>query len=110
MGFRHVSQIRHLLLGASVAILSVVGEATADGLPSTVTVEACTTCHGPDGVSMGEMPTIAGQDANALAEALRGFRDGNRSGTIMGRLAGPLSDDEIAAISGYFAAKPGAGQ
>lgn len=68
-----------------------------------LTAEACTSCHGPAGHSLGEMPTIGGMPQDNLVDALQGFRDGSRSGTIMNRLVGPLTDEDIAMIAAYFA-------
>ncbi len=96
------SQIRYL----AFAILASVGLSSASCLaqdgPPTVTVESCTTCHGPFGRSLGDMPTIAGMDEAEMAKALIDFRAGLRTGTIMGRLAGAFTDADISAITQYF--------
>jgi sulfide dehydrogenase cytochrome subunit len=90
-------------LAAWAIMMAAAPGSGAEGSRSIVTVESCTTCHGPGGLSRGEIPTIAGLDVHDLSKALTEFRDGSRTGTIMGRLVGALSDDDIAAISEYFA-------
>lgn len=76
---------------------------SAEGL--AVTAESCGSCHGRGGISLGEIPGLAGQDADSLMQALRDFRDGRRDGTIMARLVAPLTDQEISDIAAYFAAQ-----
>ena len=103
-------RVHHGVFAIFAAVLSGAGTAWAADGPLLVTVDACTTCHGPRGMSQGTMPTIAGMDSEAFAEALLAFRDGSRESTVMGRLVGPLSDEDIAEIAAYFAALPGAEQ
>ncbi|GKY89560.1 c-type cytochrome [Sinisalibacter aestuarii] len=76
--------------------------AVAEGVPSTITAESCTTCHGPGGIGSGAIPRLAGEPAADLSAALTGFRDGTRESTIMSRLTGPLTDEDIAGIADYF--------
>jgi hypothetical protein len=49
---------------------------------------ACAGCHGTHGASAGpSMPTLAGQDKDAIVESMKDFKSGKRPSTIMGRLA-----------------------
>ena len=66
---------------------------------------SCAGCHGTDGRSPGEMPTIAGKSADFIVNALKDFRDGKIPSTVMGRHAKGYSDEEIQLIGKYFAAK-----
>lgn len=110
MTFHTQARVGKTALALAIVIGAGLPGLAANAEVAAVTAEACTTCHGPGGVSEGEMPTIAGQDAATLTEALRGYRDGTLQGTIMGKLVTTLSDEEIAALAEYFAALPGAGQ
>jgi len=110
MTFHLAGKYRGTAVAAGTILVASTLCAGAAGLATSVTVESCTTCHGRAGVSQGEMPTIAGQEASQIAEALHGFQDGTRTNTIMERLVGPFSVEDITAISAYFAALPGAGQ
>jgi cytochrome c553 len=73
---------------------------------------ACTTCHGPAGNSAsGEWPKLAGQHAIYLSKQLADFKSGARKNPIMSPTAAPLTEQDIADISAYFAAqKPTAGE
>lgn len=68
-------------------------------------VEACTACHGPEGVATnhGYFPRIAGKPAGYLYQQLLNFRDGRRSNAAMSRLIEPLSDAYLKEIATHFA-------
>jgi cytochrome c553 len=69
---------------------------------------ACTACHGQDGVgTLPENPTLAGQHADYLAQALNDYRLGKRRNPIMGSFAGQLTRDDIQALAAYFSSQPG---
>ena len=68
----------------------------------------CTACHGQNGIgTMPENPTLAGQHADYLAQALNDYRRGKRQNPIMGSFASGLSPDDIQAIAAYFAQQQG---
>jgi cytochrome c553 len=83
----------------------------ADAAPAVppAAAERCTACHGPAGAQPVTKltPRLAGQKAPYLAQALREYRDGVRKHAIMQPHAQDLNDDEIAALSNYFAGLPG---
>ena len=65
---------------------------------------ACAGCHGTNGGSAGDtMPSLANQSEAAFVDAMMKFKSGERSSTIMGRLAKGYSDEDIKAMSGFFA-------
>lgn len=63
---------------------------------------SCTGCHGIDGKSPGEIPSINGKSVQLLVQALHDFQQGKRSSTVMGRHASGYSDEEIQLIADYF--------
>ena len=69
-------------------------------------VQACKSCHGPDGVGVWHAaPYLAGQSAEYLASALRSFKVGTRKndpGKLMSSVAAGLTDADILAASAYF--------
>jgi sulfide dehydrogenase cytochrome subunit len=67
---------------------------------------SCAACHGTDGRSPGEIPSINGKSAEFLSQALHDFRDGKRPATVMGRHASGYTDDEIELIADYFSKRP----
>ena len=68
-------------------------------------VNACATCHGPEGRSTGVIPSLRDLTPNALHDSLHAYRSGERAGTVMNRLTQGLDDADIDAITAHFAAK-----
>lgn len=68
-------------------------------------VTACLACHGPEGAGQpaAGFPRLAALNADYLAKQLRDFQSGMRNNPIMQPIAKALGDDEIAAISRYYA-------
>lgn len=68
---------------------------------------SCVSCHGPEGVGVGEtFPHLAGQHADYIESQLHAWQNGTRSGDangIMGVMAKKLTDEEITAVAQYFA-------
>jgi len=72
-----------------------------------IRVQACDSCHGPDGSGvLHAAPYLAGQSSEYIGGALKAFRAGSRkndAGELMRSVAGHLADADIAAVSAYFA-------
>jgi cytochrome c553 len=70
-------------------------------------VQACNSCHGPDGIGvLHAAPYLAGQSADYIASALKSFQQGTRkndAGELMRSIARQLNDADVSAVSGYFA-------
>jgi len=65
---------------------------------------ACAGCHGAEGVSVGAPgPTLAGQHAAYLHDALKAYIASTRSDPMMNAGAQGLSDDDVANVAAYFA-------
>jgi thiosulfate dehydrogenase len=73
-------------------------------------VQACDSCHGPDGVGvLHAAPYLAGQSAEYLTSALTSFEQGTRKndpGKLMTSVAGQLEASDIAAAAAYFSSLP----
>jgi cytochrome c553 len=69
-------------------------------------IQACNSCHGPDGVGvLHAAPYLAGQSSEYLASALTSFQQGTRKndhGQLMTSVAGQLDASDIAATAAYF--------
>ncbi len=65
----------------------------------------CSACHNVTGKAEAGMPSLAGQSRDQILQALREFRDGKRSGTVMNQLAKGYTDAQLDLISAYFAAQ-----
>jgi cytochrome c553 len=72
-----------------------------------IRVQACNSCHGPDGIGvLHAAPYLAGQSADFIVSALKSFQQGTRkndAGELMRSVAKQLNDADVIAISGYFA-------
>lgn len=66
---------------------------------------ACASCHGTDGRSRGDIPSLAGRDKGELIRLVRDLRDGARRSTVMQQLAKGYTDAEIDAAAAYFSAQ-----
>lgn len=65
----------------------------------------CSTCHGTDGRSVGNVPpSLAGQSKASLVQQLKEFKDGKRPATVMHQQAKGYTDAQLEQIAGYFAA------
>jgi cytochrome c553 len=86
-----------LFLSASVCFADDIaaGRAKAD--------TGCALCHGVNGIaSMPSAPNLAGQQAIYLSEQLKNYRSGKRHHEVMGVIAKPLTDAEIAQLSAWY--------
>jgi cytochrome c553 len=65
--------------------------------------EACTTCHGTDGLSLvDDAPNLAGESALYIDTQLKAFRGGKRTHAVMSEIAAELSDEEIRAVANWY--------
>ena len=77
-------------------------------------VATCVACHGANFSTPtdGTIPRLAGQHADYLQNALRAYKtEGNahvgRANAVMGAMAKPLTDSDVAEIADYLASLPG---
>jgi len=91
-----------LAIAATVMIASPAFAGDADaGKAKSAT---CAACHGAAGVSAIPMyPNLAGQKEMYLTKQLKDFKSGARKDPVMGAMSMPLSDEDIANISAYYA-------
>jgi cytochrome c553 len=78
--------------------------APGDPAAGKAAAAACAGCHGDQGVSGNPAnPSLAGQDAQYLAAALRGYKGGSRNEQTMKGLAASLDDRAIRDLAAYYA-------
>lgn len=65
----------------------------------------CANCHGTDGKAQGPATALAGYPADRLVAALKEFKEGKRTATIMHQIAKGYSDEQVRLIASYFAAQ-----
>lgn len=107
---------RRLLLSAMSAAIAVglaaSTEVRAGGDAKAGEVKAipCMGCHAIPGYSnvypTYHVPRVGGQQAEYIVAALKAYRSGERSHRTMQAQASSLSDQDMADIAAYFAAKP----
>jgi cytochrome c553 len=75
----------------------------------TKRVQACNSCHGPDGIGvLHAAPYLAGQSSDYIASAFKAFKSGTRkndAGELMRSVAMRLDDTDVAAVAAYFASQ-----
>ncbi len=89
----------------TAALAGVLLSAQAVAAPPTAEMlsNACAGCHGTKGGSAGlTMPSLAGQSKEAIVDAMKKFKSGERPATVMGRLAKGYGDAEIVAMGEFF--------
>ncbi|CAM5179974.1 c-type cytochrome [Alishewanella longhuensis] len=68
---------------------------------------SCAACHGPQGISRQALyPSLAGQSAEQLAQAMRDYRDGARKNALMSPQARGLTDADIELLAAFYALLP----
>jgi cytochrome subunit of sulfide dehydrogenase len=82
---------------------AIVGQSAWGQDPAAQTLAAnCTGCHGPNGVSAGAIPGIAGLEKAYLVTAMQEFKAGTRQATVMHQHAKGYTDQEIELLASYF--------
>lgn len=83
--------------------LAVSSSLWAAGATPAMLSNTCSACHGGFGQSVGpNTPTLAGQPAAYIADAMKKFKTGERPGTVMGRIARAYTDDDFNAMGEFF--------
>jgi len=78
--------------------------AAGDQSTGKAAAAACAGCHGDKGVSANPAnPSLAGQDAQYLAAALRAYKEGSRSDETMKGLAASLDEAAAKNLAAFYA-------
>ena len=93
--------------GAAVGAALAAAQGGDANLPRNLAA-TCANCHGTNGVSAGELDSLAGKPKDEIARKLQEFKAGTRPGTIMPQLAKGYTDAQIEIISEWFAAQKAA--
>jgi cytochrome c553 len=67
---------------------------------------SCSACHGTNGASVGQVPSLAGAQRSETVLKMQEFKNGKRQGTIMPQLAKGYTDEQIDLAATWFAAQP----
>jgi len=93
-----------VLLGSGL----LLGTVHVSAAPTaTMLADTCAGCHGTDGASTGPAtPSIAGNSETYMVDTMNAFKSGERSSTIMGRIAKGYSEEEFKLMASVFAKQP----
>jgi len=78
------------------------GEQLAKVGDLNIRVQACESCHGPNGFGNAPTPYLAGQYSQYISLQIRMYRQGLRKTEQMTDPAQNLRDQDIAAVAAYF--------
>lgn len=95
-----------LNLAAVLALAtSAVQAQSIDPLQVRGWAAACASCHGTNGVAQPGNESLAGANKDDLLKKMLDFKSGKKPATIMHQLSKGYTDEQLAAIAGYFAAQ-----
>ena len=82
---------------ASIAVAVVAAAEPPAGAVS------CSGCHPSSARVTSPVVRLNGLDRAAIVKAMQDFRSGQRTGTVMDRIAKGFTDEEIQAIAAWYA-------
>ena len=93
------------------AAVTLAASAPSGGQPTSPNsgrslAATCSNCHGTNGVSVGEVVSLAGRPKDDIVRKMQDFKAGRLSGTIMPQLAKGFTDEQIDVVAAWFAAQP----
>ncbi len=104
MMIRSVSLLASLLSAALVYAAPVAKGPVGDPAAGQPKSAVCETCHGGTGNSLApEWPKLAGQHAEYLVKQLLDLKSGARKSPVMGPMAEPLGEADIADLAAFYA-------
>ncbi len=81
---------------------------TMESVAGIKAAETCVACHGKAGVGVvPQPPTLSGQHQDYLKAALKQYKEGTRSGTVMSAFVATLSEDDVEAVTRYYSSQDG---
>jgi cytochrome c553 len=102
------SNVRSVLIIVAAVALLPMATPVAGQAVSTVArslAAGCANCHGTNGISAGELFSLAGRPKDEIARKMQDFKAGRVSGTIMPQLAKGYTDEQIDLVAEWFAAQ-----
>ena len=93
------------MLQAGALALAFAISAPAIAAEPPAGASSCSGCHAASTEVDAPVPRILGRQPAEIIAAMQAFRSGERSSTVMGRIAKGFSDDEIRAIAIWLAAQ-----
>jgi cytochrome c553 len=100
--------VRRFSLSTAVVLATLSAAPAIGQSPDTKArniAATCANCHGTGGVSVAEIPSLAGRPRAEIVRLMQEFKSGARAATVMNQLAKGYSDEQIEALAGWFAAQ-----
>ena len=85
------------------AAIAVIAAATVASAEPPAGAASCSGCHPSSARVASPVPRLVGLDRAAIVRAMQDFRSGQRTGTVMDRIAKGFTDEEIQAIAAWYA-------
>src|SRR5215813_11074863 len=101
-------RVRFVVITVAVALTTFAATAAVGQSAETRArsiAATCANCHGTGGVSVGDLPSLAGKPRDEIMRAMQEFKSGARPATVMNQLAKGYTDEQIEALAGWFAAQ-----
>ena len=99
-------KMKHLLTATALVAVSGLVQAQIDPLQARSLAASCAACHGTDGRAQPGMVSLAGSNKDDMVRKMLDYKaDRVPAATIMHQLSKGYTDEQIAAIAGYFAAQ-----
>ena len=95
----------HCALGLTALMFVASAAQAQDALQVRSWAAACANCHGTNGQAQPGNEPLAGGNKDEMLKKLMDFKSGAKPATIMHQLAKGYSDEQLAAIVGWFAAQ-----
>ena len=89
-------------LAAAIGLVSIAAATVAWAEPPAGAA-SCSGCHPASARVASPVPRLNGLDRAAIVRAMQDFRSGQRTGTVMDRIAKGFTDEEIQAIAAWYA-------
>ena len=90
------------VMAAAIGFASIAAATVAWAEPPAGAA-SCSGCHPASARVTSPVPRLAGLDPAAIVRALKEFRSGQRTGTVMDRIAKGFTDEEVQAIAAWYA-------
>jgi len=96
--------MKKLTLAVAATVMMASPAFAGDIAAGKAKAATCGACHGAAGISAVPMyPNLAGQKEQYLVKQMKDFKSGARKDPVMGAMAMPLSDADIANLAAYYA-------
>jgi len=98
--------MKSLACVAAAAMLAAALPAAAQGSDPNLgrnLAATCANCHGTNGVSVGEVESLAGKPKDELVRKMMEYKSGAKPATVMHQLAKGFTDEQIQLMAAWFA-------